>query len=109
MKKLSVIVVVLMSIICAMCMGADANANEGRNFNENHIYSLTTVVKYVDYGYDKVYCEDFNGEVWCFNGCEDWMEGNIASMVMYDNGTSIIYDDEIISIRYCGWLEGWKD
>lgn len=106
MKKMISALVILVVIVCGVCIGA--NANEGRNFNENHIYSLTTVVEYVDYDHDKVYCKDFNGEVWCFNGCEDWIEGDIASMVMFDNGSKIIYDDEIISIKYCGWFEGWE-
>lgn len=106
MKKMISARVILVVIVCGVCIGA--NANEGRNFNENHIYSLTTVVEYVDYDHDKVYCKDFNGEVWYFNGCEDWIEGDIASMVMFDNGSKIIYDDEIISIKYCGWFEGWE-
>ena len=105
MKKMISVLVILVIMVCGMCI--DASASEGRNFNENHIYSLTTVVEYVDYNHDKVYCKDFNGEVWCFNGCEDWIEGDIASMVMFDNGSKIIYDDEIISIRYNGWFEGW--
>ena len=108
MKKLISVMVLLVVMVCSMCIGASANASEGRNFNENHIYSLTTVVVDVDYENNRVYCKDFNGEVWCFNGCEDWIEGDIASMVMFDNGSKIIYDDEIISIKYCGWFEGWE-
>ena len=108
MKKMISVLVILVVMVCGMCIGANANASEGRNFNENHIYSLTTVVECVDYDHNRVYCKDFNGEVWCFNGCEDWIEGDIASMVMFDNGSKIIYDDEIISVKYCGWFEGWE-
>ena len=108
MKKLIYVLVLTMVMVCSLCISANANASEGRNFNENHIYSLTTIVEYVDYDHNKVYCKDFNGEVWCFNGCEDWIKGDIASMVMFDNGSKIIYDDEIISVRYDGWFDGWK-
>lgn len=108
MKKLISVLVILVVMVCGMSIGSSANASEGRNFNENHIYSLTTVVECVDYDHNRVYCKDFNGEVWCFNGCEDWIEGDIASMVMFDNGSKIIYDDEIISVKYCGWFEGWE-
>lgn len=108
MKKMISVLVILAAMVCGMCIGSSANASEGRNFNENHIYSLTTVVECVDYDHNRVYCKDFNGEVWCFNGCEDWIEGDIASMVMFDNGSKIIYDDEIISVKYCGWFEGWE-
>ena len=52
----------------------------------------------------KVVVEDFNGNLWAFEGGEDWMEGDICAMIMSDEGTpEIIYDDVIIQARYCGW------
>ena len=53
--------------------------------------------------------EDFNGNHWKFNGIEDWIEGDIAVMIMDDNGTPTIYDDKIISVRYGGWVEGFSE
>lgn len=35
-------------------------------------YAMTTVVVSLDYDTDTVEVEDFNGNVWAFDGCEDW-------------------------------------
>ena len=69
-------------------------------------YALTTKVIALNYENDIVQCQDFNGNIWEFYGCEDWSVDDIASMVMNDKGTEIIYDDEIESVRYNGWFEG---
>ena len=62
-----------------------------------------TVVE-IDSKTNLVTIEDFNGNLWVFEGCEDWMEGDICVMIMSDEGTpETIYDDVIIQIRYCGW------
>ena len=66
-------------------------------------YPMTTVVTDVNYGTDEVTCTDFNGNNWVFTECEDWNKGDICSMIMCDNGTEIIYDDNIISEHYDGW------
>lgn len=52
---------------------------------------------------DEVVVEDFNGNLWAFEGCEDWAEGDICAMIMSDEGTSEIYDDTIVQVRYCGY------
>lgn len=36
---------------------------------------------------------------------EDWFEGDIAALVMFDNGTPEIEDDEVVTASYCGWTE----
>ena len=74
---------------------------------EKSTYALTTQVVQVDYENDVVVCQDFNGDLWEFSGCEDWLYGDIASMVMNDKGTPEKYDDEIVSVRYGGWLDGF--
>ena len=74
---------------------------------EAKTYALTTQVVQVDYENDLVVCEDFNGNLWEFEGCEDWMYGDIASLVMNDMGTPEIYDDEIVSARYGGYFDGF--
>lgn len=70
-------------------------------------YPMTTVVSEINEKADEVVCIDFNGNEWVFTGVEDWIVGDIASMIMNDKGTPIIYDDEIVSVRYDGWLEGY--
>ena len=71
-------------------------------------YALTTQVVQVDYENDVVVCQDFNGNLWEFSGCEDWMYGDIASLVMNDMGTPEIYDDEIVvPPQYGGYFDGF--
>ena len=72
-------------------------------------YSITTMVVEVDYESDVVTVVDFNRNYWQFTGCEDWFKGDICTCTMNANGTEIIYDDEIINTRYCGWVEEWSE
>ena len=52
---------------------------------------------------------DFNGNLWQFEGCEDWLENDVVACIMNDKGTPIIFDDEIVDLHYEGWLEGWLE
>ena len=102
MKKFAIIVlvVVLVSTLCGVLMN--------QLLNPANIYALTTKVVELDRENDIVVCEDFNGNLWEFYGCEDWQIDDVASLLMDDNGTSTIYDDEIVSARYNGTFEGWN-
>lgn len=51
---------------------------------------------------DTVFVEDSVGNIWSFEGAEDWETGDRAAMIMDDNGTKQIYDDAIMQIRYIG-------
>lgn len=33
----------------------------------------------------------------------DWMPGELASVIMFTNGSEAIYDDSILAARYCGF------
>lgn len=97
MKKIivfSLALVLMCSVLCAF------------SNPKSEMYAMTTVVTEVDAKADKVVCIDFNGNEWEFEGAEDWFVGAMATMIMNDCGTPIIYDDEIISVRYDGWLDG---
>ena len=85
MKRLVMMVMVLVMMAMVLC---GCNAPKGEQ------YAMTTVVVELDENNDEVICIDFNGNEWVFEGVEDWMVGDIASMVMNDCGTPIIYDDE---------------
>ena len=52
--------------------------------------------------------EDFNGNLWQFDGAEDWVEGDICTLIMNSKGTEEIKDDTIISVHYSGYFEGWN-
>lgn len=65
-------------------------------------YPQSMIVVQIDEATDTVTCEDVTGNLWQFKGIEDWCVDDIAAMIMNDNGTAEISDDEIISVRYCG-------
>lgn len=70
------------------------------------IYPETGIVTNVDYDKDIVTFECHNGNRFTFSGTEDWYEGDIVAAIMYNNFTkNSVYDDKILSTKYCGWYE----
>lgn len=69
------------------------NANQ-----QKHLYPITTTVTEIEN--DTVTVEDSNGNLWSFDGAEDWQVGDGCALIMYDNSTREIIDDTIISTRY---------
>lgn len=69
-----------------------------------HYYAKTCMVTEINPETDIVTTEDYNGNTWEFYGTEDWLPGDICSMVMDDKGTENIYDDEIVNVRYSGYF-----
>lgn len=92
-----------MVIMCSICMGLYARQEVNKAFS--HVYPKCGVVVEVAHDSDEVSVQDFNSNVWVFEGAEDWMVGDIASMLMDDNGTENIYDDIIMDVHYEGWVE----
>ncbi len=55
---------------------------------------------------DVVTMETATGYTYTMTGSEDYMEGDLVSLIMFDNGTEVITDDIIVSARYSGyWFE----
>lgn len=55
---------------------------------------------------NEITVELFNGNLFSFYAEDgDWFVDDICSMIMYDNGTETIYDDEIVSVKYCGYID----
>lgn len=71
---------------------------------KSNLYPMTTVVTELNQEKDEVICIDFNGNEWVFDGVEDWLVGDIASMIIDDCGTTDIHDDKIVSVKYDGWF-----
>lgn len=71
-------------------------------------YPTTTVVTEVNAETVKV--KTFSGiEYTMLAEGEDWIEGDIASLIMEENGTPYdITDDNIIVARYSGWIDNWE-
>lgn len=67
------------------------------------IYSKSAVVVGVDYTADIVTVKDSTGNLWTFEGVEDYELNDRVSLTMCDNGTDWnITDDRIIEMRYDG-------
>lgn len=105
MKKLTKIqtffIIVALAIVAAftdLSLAKLYNANQ-----QNHLYPLTTTVTEVND--DTVTVEDSNGNLWSFNGAEDWKINDSCALIMDDNNTKDIRDDVIISTRYQGRME----
>lgn len=98
MKKviITLMFAAMMFVMCAMVA-----------HGEEQYYALVGVVVELDTHENVVCVEDFNGNIWGFDGCEDWAIGDIAGMVMDTMGTENIYDDEIINVTYNGWICPW--
>ena len=67
------------------------------------LYAQTAIVTDLDYENDIVTVENANGFAYQFYGCEDYDEGDFVSMICYSNGTEVVTDDVILSVRYSGF------
>lgn len=72
--------------------------------NNTNYYALTTRVVELDRESDVVTVEDSVGNRWQFCGVEDWKVNDCASLLMWDNGTEAIFDDEVHGARYGVWM-----
>lgn len=107
---IAVTIGVLSCIVVAICVGiicfhiADVHDRTPHTSQ----YPMTTVVVDVSEPNDTVTCRDFNGNLWQFSGVEDWVVGDVASLLMDDAGTPMIKDDIVLDARYDGWFAGWE-
>lgn len=91
----------LFIIIALAIVAAFTDLSLAKLYNANqisHLYPLTTTVAEINN--DTVTVEDSNGNLWSFNGVEDWQVGDCCALIMHDNSTREIVDDIIISTRY---------
>lgn len=95
-KMQTLFIIISLAIVAVM---ADKTICQIYNANQQkHLYPLTTTVTETDN--DTVTVEDSNGNLWSFNGAEDWEVGDGCALIMHDNSTREIVDDVIISTRY---------
>lgn len=57
---------------------------------------------------DIVVFEDGAGLVWSFYGIGDYEVGDLVACVFWDAGTPNIFDDEILDVRYIGYIEQFE-
>ena len=66
-------------------------------------YPETAMVTQVNEDLITVICQ--NGNIFKFeDNAEEWIEGDICSMIMDNKGTVSVYDDKVVSARYSGYV-----
>lgn len=96
----------LFIIIALAIVAAFTDLSLAKLYNANqqkHLYPLSTTVMEIEN--ETVTVEDSNGNLWSFNGAEDWEINDSCALIMNDNNTKDIHDDTIISTRYQGRME----
>lgn len=96
----------LFIIISLAIVAAFTDLSLAKLYNANqisHLYPLLTTVTGINN--DTVTVEDSNGNLWSFDGVEDWEINDSCALIMNDNNTKDIRDDVIISTRYQGRME----
>jgi len=100
---ITVIITIIVAIVaCMLCTAMNANTEQPATCERN-TYALTAKVVEIDRERDIVTCEDYNGNLWEFFGCEDWEINDCASLLMDNRGTESVHDDTITHARYSGW------
>lgn len=102
-KVMFPVMLVLFVVIILFCACKDAANTPINSKIEIKQYPTCGTVTEINRENGKVVVKDFNGNLWAFEGSEDWIEGDICAMIMSDEGTPEIYDDVIVQVRYCGW------
>lgn len=97
-----IIIMLITAYVATLVDGKEAVKTQANKRTDNY-YALTTLVVKIDRENDTVTCIDSVGNTWQFYGTEDWQEGDCASLLMWDNETESITDDEIHSARYNAW------
>ena len=66
---------------------------------QNTYYLFGHITEF-DYEEDTVTVEDHDGNLWQFEGIEDWEIGDRCLLLMYTNGTDVAEDDAIVRATY---------
>jgi hypothetical protein len=101
---LFIIIIIVIGVIGTMELHAEPDYVIEQQAKEmGNYYPTSGIVTAV--GEDFMVFTDFNGNEWEVNGDpEDWYCGDICTAIMDKNGTEIIYDDEVVSTKYSGWI-----
>lgn len=108
-KKIVTVIVAIFMIIGIGIVGnielnaTPERAKEIKTVQESNYYPTTGIITTVSK--DFIVFTDFNGNEWTIEDSpEDWECGDICSVIMDSKGTDIIYDDEVVSTKYSGWI-----
>ena len=98
--------------LSSLIIGTVASITNCHPQKEVGYYPTTAVISSVcevEVETEKKYCltlKDFNDNKWAYISEDgDWLKGDIANLIMCDNGTEDIEDDIIIYTIYSGYSE----
>ena len=94
MRKITAVLLALMIFLVAVIIAEKEVLG--------NLYPHAGIVTEVNYAEDVVTVQDGAGNLWRFDGAEDWGVGDLAALLMNDNGTEDIRDDSILLVRYGG-------
>lgn len=98
MRKLFIAALFAITLLTAGCSKNNPISSEN--------YPVTLIVTRVNEETDTVTTSTATGFVYEFSGVEDWIVGDLCSVIMNDNGTpETIADDQIEKYQYSGYTE----
>ena len=93
-KSLYGIIIILTTIIIVMSVVVT-----------NNFYSRVAMITEIDEENNLITVTCGNGNIFSFYDTdEDWYVGDLCSLIMFDSGTEIVYDDKVVCSRYGGYL-----
>ena len=98
-KILYIVIVMLVAIIIV-----------GGIIATNNFHSRVAMVTEIDNENNIITVTCGNGNMFSFYDAEEnWLCGDLCSLIMYDNGTKIVKDDKVVSARYGGFIELFEE
>lgn len=95
-----------LTVITLTAGSITATAYTGETHNQPSIYPDALIIDEVNEQADTVTGHTISGVRFSFFGSEDWLAGDIAAVMMSDNGTTnSILDDQVITARYIGYTD----
>lgn len=102
MKK-KLLTVAISALIGVSSMGTTSHAASLTLYPE---MGMVVEIEETDDTENLITVEVGNGNLFSFYDAEeDWLLGDFCAMIMDSKGTEIVYDDEIVSTKYCGFVE----
>lgn len=96
MKKLTSIITII------SIMAGSSGEIYFKSFED--IYPETAIITETNQEADLVTVQTLNGNLFQFEGIEDYQTGDIVSMIMDSNKTEVVTDDIILSVKYSGYI-----
>lgn len=97
-KMLYVVIIILIATIIV-------GIAESNNFN-----SVVAMVTEINEESNLITVTCSNGNMFSFyNEKEDWCCGDLCSLIMYNKGTDIVYDDAVVDVKYGGFVELFEE